>query len=203
MPTRVTIVRYNATVDIRMLSEAELDDFGKLLDRSPASQGCWCMWFIRPVAEYHAAGSAGNRAALTDLLRTSSAPVGLVAADGEDLVGWCAVGPRRRFARMLRSATLRGRDPAEDDDVWLVPCFLVCPERRGAGVASSLLEHAVEVAASAGARAVEGFPLSGSKRRSGGSDYMTGIEPLFAAQGFTDVRRPSSNRVVMRRELRT
>ena len=43
------------------LSEQRLDDFGELQRTQGSSTGCWCMWFIRPVAEYHAEGDAGNR----------------------------------------------------------------------------------------------------------------------------------------------
>jgi hypothetical protein len=64
-----------------------------------------------------------------------------------------------------------------------------------------LLEGAVDLARRRGAPAIEGFPLAGSGRRSGGSDLMTGVEPLFASCGFEVVDRPSDNRVVMRREL--
>lgn len=58
----------------------------------------------------------------------------------------------------------------------------------------------MELAAEQGALAIEGFPLTGDKRRSG-SDLQTGVERLFAAAGFDAVNRPSSNRVIMRREL--
>lgn len=59
----------------------------------------------------------------------------------------------------------------------------------------------MELAAEQGALAIEGFPLTGDKRRSSGSDLQTGVERLFAAAGFDAVNRPSSNRVIMRREL--
>lgn len=50
-----------------------------------------------------------------------------------------------------------------------------------------------------GARAVEGFPLAeGPKRR---ADGCFGTEQVFAACGFTELRRPTERRVVLRREL--
>ena len=52
------------------------------------------------------------------------------------------------------------------------------------------------------ATAVEGFPLGGDKRRSTGEAFI-GIEPLFAARGFTAARRPTPARVVMRLDLGT
>ena len=172
-----------------------------LLNSQPESTGCWCMWFIRRVADYHASGSAGNRQALMGLLESDGHPFGLLAYKGDEAVGWCAVGPRSRYSRAIKTPTLKGRDPGEDDTVWFVPCFLVRPDARRSGVASALLEAAVSAAAEAGAMAIEGFPLSGSRPRSKGPDFMTGTEALFSACGFLPLRRPSDNRVVMRRDL--
>ena len=88
------------------------------------------MWFIIPVKEYHAAGSEGNRASFSDLIVSSDNPVGLLAKLDDQPVGWCAVGPRSRYVRAIKTPTYKGRDPAEDDDVWLVPCVFVRDESR-------------------------------------------------------------------------
>lgn len=102
---------------------------------------------------------------------------------------------------MLKTPTLKGRDTGEDECVWFVPCFLVRGDERRTGVATVLLEAAVALAEEHGAPAVEGFPLAGSRPRSKGTDFMTGTETLFSSCGFTSVRRPSDNRVIMRRQL--
>ena len=64
-----------------------------------------------------------------------------------------------------------------------------------------LLREAVRLAEANLAIAIEGFPFSGSKLKSSG-DTQIGIESVFAECGFTALRRPSDNRVVMRHELR-
>lgn len=101
----------------------------------------------------------------------------------------------------MKAPTLRGRDASEDDQVWLVPCFLISAERRRMGVATALLRAAVGVAEQAGATAIEGFPLSGSRSRSKSADFMTGTESLFSSCGFGAVRRPFDNRVIMRHDF--
>lgn len=188
-------------VVVRELSAERIGDLGRLFDTDAVADRCWCMWFLRPVNEFHLAGTDGNRAAFEELARSEPDPLGLLAYRNDEPVGWCAAGPRQRFARALRTPTLRQRDRTEDVAVWLVPCFFIRPDVRGAGVSTALLDAAVDLARSRGAAAIEGFPLAGGRRRFGGSDFMTAVEPLFAACGFEPVHRPSANRVVMRRAL--
>lgn len=185
---------------IEEVTERHLDDLGVLFGSDGVVDRCWCMWFLIPVKEFHGAGREGNRQALIDLVAGDTHPVGLLAYRDVEPVGWCAVGPRSRFARAIRTPTLRSRR-GDDDRVWLVPCFFVHPDHRQAGVAGALLEAAVDLARRSGADAIEGFPLAGPKRRSSGSDLQTGVEPLFGAAGFDVDHRPSDNRVVMRRQL--
>ena len=188
-------------VEVVTIDATRLDDFDALQRTQPDSTGCWCMWFISRVADYHARGADGNRAEFVALLDASDTPMGLLAYEGDLTVGWCAVGPRRRYERAVKVPTMKGRDPAEDDDVWFVPCFLVHPDARHSGVATRLLEAAVSLAEQHGAKAVEGFPLSGDRPRAKSGDLMTGTEALFAACGFEPIRRPSDNRIIMRLDL--
>jgi GNAT superfamily N-acetyltransferase len=187
-------------IQVSPMDQQLLPALGTLFDNEETTVGCWCNWFIVPVKEYHAAGHDGNKARFCDMVTTSPEPVGMVALRDGEAVGWCAAGPRSRFVRALKVPTYRGRDAAEDDDVWLVPCFFIRRDVRDQGVGRALLEGAVETARKAGARAIEGFPYSGTGRRSGG-DVQVGVEPLFAGCGFTAIRRPSGNRVVMRLDL--
>ena len=171
-----------------------------LFATNQSAEACWCMWFLIPVKQFHANGVEGNKAAFTAVAHASREPMGILALDGDQAVGWCAVGPRSRFTRGVRTPTYAGRDPAEDDTVWLVPCFFTRPDRRGSGITAGLLEAAVALAGEHGARAVEGFPFAADGPRSG-SDKQVHDETVFTAQGFTVVRRPSRNRVVVRKEL--
>jgi GNAT superfamily N-acetyltransferase len=187
-------------VTVTPLTVDRLPDLATLFGATGTTRGCYCMWFLRPGKEVEAGWGGANRQAFEACARAETLPMGLLAyADGEP-VGWCAVGPRARYARALRSPTLRGRDPAEDDSVWLVPCFFVRRDFRGRGIMRELLRRAVDLAATHGARAIEGFPLAGNARRGSGDAYL-GVEPLFAATGFTVVDRPTPRRVVMRLDL--
>lgn len=107
--------------------------------------------------------------------------------------------PRSRFARALRVPSFKGRDSAEDESVWLVPCFYIRKDVRREGVSRDLLKGAVSFASQNGAKAIEGFPFARGAKMS--REPMVGVETVFASCGFTVARRPSSTRVVMRKEL--
>lgn len=189
-------------ITITALNPDRIDDLGRLFGTYEVTDRCWCMWFIIPVKEYHAAGGEGNRASMTQLVAESELPMGLLAYnDAGEAVGWCAVGPRARYVRALKTPTYRGGEVEDDTNVWLVPCFFTRKDARGEGVTNALLEAAVDLAAQNGASAVEGFPHAGPGRRSG-NDLQVGFESLFASCGFHVIRTPSPTRVVMRRELR-
>ncbi|MGH2811626.1 MAG: GNAT family N-acetyltransferase, partial [Actinomycetota bacterium] len=101
--------------------------------------------------------------------------------------------------RALRVPSFKGRDSAEDESVWLVPCFYIRKDVRREGVSRALLEGAVALARENGAVAIEGYPFARGARLS--RESMVGVESLFTSCGFKVTRRPSSTRVVMRKLL--
>lgn len=185
---------------VKPVTAAGIDDLATLFGSSRVTAGCWCMWFIVPVKESHAAGSEGNRRQFCELAEHSDVPVGLLAYRDGVPVGWCATGPRTRYARAIRTPTFAGRDPDEDAAVWLVPCFFIHRDARRAGAGHALLAAAVDLARTHGATAIEGFPYAAGKRRASGDIYV-GVESMFTRCGFHATRRPSPARVVMRRDL--
>lgn len=187
-----------AGTTVEELQPELVPDLEALFGSDPIVDRCWCMWHIIRVADFHLAGREGNRAAFLQLLSESPQPLGLVAYEGRDPVGWCAAGPRVRFRRALATPTLKGREKGEDHTVWLVPCFFVREDARRQGVTRALLNGAVSMAKKAGATAIEGFPDATGKRVERGA---RGNEAAFASCGFAAVSRPSGARVVMRREL--
>jgi hypothetical protein len=136
-----------------------------------------------------------------ELAANSDHPIGLIAFGDDEPVGWVAVGPRSWYARALKTPTYRGGNSADDSSSWLVPCFSVRDKARGSSLTQTMLESAVQLADENGAQAIEGFPFSGEKRRSRG-DIQVGFQSVFEACGFEVVRVPSSNRAVVRRELK-
>ncbi|HEU4348045.1 MAG TPA: GNAT family N-acetyltransferase [Actinoplanes sp.] len=188
-------------MDIHRLNSDRCGDLADLFETNATTRGCRCMWFLLSTKEVQAGWGDGNRDRFRARVAVSGTPYGVLAyADGTP-VGWCAAGPRSRYARALRSPILKHtRDPDEDDSVWLVPCFFTRAGHRRRGVSSRLLTAAVAQARAHGAAAIEGFPLAGDGPYDRTDRYL-GTEPLFAAHGFRVIARPSPRRVVMRLDL--
>lgn len=189
-------------VTIRPVTTELIDELGQLFATEDVASRCWCMWFIIPVSAFHAVGQEGNAARLRALADSSREPLGLLAYHADRAIGWCAVGPRSRYARALKTPTYKRVAGDQDANIWLVPCFFVHPELRRSGVTRALLEAAVRLATEHGAVAIDSFPFAGAKPRSSG-DRQVGYEALFASCGFEVIARPSAGRVVMRRVLRS
>lgn len=165
-----------------------------------ACGGCWCMtWRVRAGKAWEAAKGEPNRRAFRRLVE-SGAVFGALAFDGDEPVGWCNVGPREDFERLQRSRVLATPAPAP----WAVTCFYIPAARRGQGVASALLRHAVDLARRHGVPALEGYPVEPSRgaARIPAAFAWTGVRSLFERAGFRDVTPPGGTRPIYRRALR-
>jgi GNAT superfamily N-acetyltransferase len=189
-----------AATEIVPVTPDRLTDLADLFESNGATRGCWCMAFLVPRSEYYAGRFGGNRVRFEELTRSDDPPMGLLALRDGVPVGWCSVGPRSRYtvATSPRSI-LKGRDPSEDDTVWLAPCFFVRVGHRRKGITTALLGRAVDAAAEAGATAIEGWPIADGYGR---AESFEGREHVFVKHGFHCVSRPSPRRAIMRLELR-
>jgi GNAT superfamily N-acetyltransferase len=132
-----------------------------------------------------------KKRALGALVRAGREP-GLLAYDGTEAVGWLSVAPREEYRALFRSPQYRPRD--DDEDVWSVVCFVVDRPRQREGVAATLLDGAVEHAATRSAALLEAYP-----HRSKKDNYMGHLD-LFLGRGFRVVRE-TGTRAVVRRTL--
>jgi GNAT superfamily N-acetyltransferase len=168
------------------------------LERFAATQGrfrwCGCMRWRMTSADFRRAGPAGRTAALEAAVR-AGAPVGVLALEGREPVGWCSAAPRESHRGLLRHRPLALGE--EQPGVWSVTCFLVAPRLRGTGLPPRLLRAALAYARSLGARTVEGFPVE-----PGRSYRFMGSPRTFRAAGFRDATPPGATRPTVRRKLR-
>ncbi len=139
-----------------------------------------------------------NKRALRELVRGGEVHA-LLAFDGEQAVGWCALGPRADFPRLERVRAARSE---WDADTWSVVCFYMPAKQRGKGVASALLDAAIVHAREHGARALEGYPVRAADptQQLPAAFAWTGVVAMFEARGF-ERRSPPGARELWTLEL--
>jgi GNAT superfamily N-acetyltransferase len=170
------------------------DDLCRLFGPSGAYSNCWCTWWILSAGEWDATPAAERRALLESLVAEGAEP-GLLAYDAEEPVGWCAVGPRERYARMMskRSTVFR---PLDEEPSWVINCFFVTKEARGRGVAQALLDAAASFAFEKGASRIDAYPIDPEAQQASSTSLYVGSLPMFLAAGFTEVARMRGRPVV-------
>jgi GNAT superfamily N-acetyltransferase len=191
-------------VEIHPATADRFDDVAALLaPAQPDAPACWCLYFRLTSSEFGKVHGAERRATLHRLTQGDDAPGVLAYRDGSP-VGWCALGRREDMGRLERSRTI---PRVAGEGVWSIVCFVVRVGHRRQGVATALLEGAVEYARSRGAAIVEGYPASTGGERISTAFAYTGTEGMFRKAGFTKVADTTAHtggkpRVVMRRVLR-
>jgi hypothetical protein len=105
---------------IRPLTPSLWPALEALFGKGGASNGCWCMyWRIGP--EYHKRPREKNKTALHRIVNQGPPP-GLLALDGERVVGWCQLTPRRDLSWLNRK---HAPEPVDDVPVWVASCFYI------------------------------------------------------------------------------
>ena len=187
---------------IEPATEVRFDDVATMLGpKNPASSVCWCLSHrIDSKANRELVGPARGRY-MHELTRRPVAP-GVLAYDGDLVVGWAAVAPRAELP-FERSTKI----PHVDDlPVWSLFCIRVRPGHRGRGIAPALISGAVDYAASEGAPVVEGYPVDNQGQKLDVTMAYVGTRSLFEKVGFTKVADTSAvsggfPRVLVRRAL--
>jgi GNAT superfamily N-acetyltransferase len=165
------------------------DLFGEL----GACNGCWCMYW-RIGGAYCKQSRQRNKAAFRQVVKRGPPP-GLLAFHGKVAVGWCQLTPRDDLPWLDRVWRLRRVD---DKPVWSISCLYVRKGYRRRGITSVLIAAALEAAKTAGAPALEAYPLDADLTPSATG---TGYASTFARAGFRVVARHTPPRPIMRYDL--
>ncbi len=189
--------------EIRPATRDRFGDVAVLLGpRNPDSPVCWCLTYRLPSRENREL-TGRQRAAMVEDLCGRAIPPGILAYDGDTVVGWCGVAPRADLHSFAHSTKIPHLD---DLPVWSVWCFRVRGGHRGKGVATALLQGAVEHARDHGAPAVEGYPVDNGGQKVDTTMAYVGTRTLFERAGFSKAADTTSvsngfPRVLMRRAL--
>jgi GNAT superfamily N-acetyltransferase len=161
---------------------------------------CWCLSYRIPSRDNVALIGPARGRKVAALLRQG--PIGVLAYDGDEPVGWAAVA-RRADTTFARNRKIPHMD---DADVWSVWCIRVKPGHRGKGISHSLLAGAVAFARSQGAPIIEGYPVDNQGEKVDLTMAYVGTKALFEKAGFRKAADTTSvingfPRVLMRLEL--
>ena len=171
--------------------------------KRPDANVCWCLSYRLTSSKENQALTGTERGAKVRELVAQDPPPGVLAYDGDEVVGWAGVHPRADTS----FATNRRIPHVDDLDVWSVWCIRVRPGHRGEGISHYLLAGAVEFARQHGAPAIEGYPLDNSGAKVDLTMAYAGTKRLFEKAGFTRAADTTSvlngfPRVLMRLDLR-
>ncbi|WP_420081623.1 N-acetyltransferase family protein [Streptomyces sp. JL4002] len=191
------------SLEVRPATADLWDDVRTVLQPKKSAHTCWCMAWRLTTGEYGRMTAEERGEHLRTLTEKADPPPGVLGFLDGEVAGWCNVAPRRRLDRLTASKTIT---PVDDLPVWSVTCFVVRNEHRGKGVASGLLEGAVEHARAHGAPAVEGYPVDPEGGRVNPTLAYVGTMDMFERAGFRRVQRTEAksdkrHRWIVRRDL--
>jgi GNAT superfamily N-acetyltransferase len=191
-----------ATREVRVIpvTDAPWDDVRTVFGTRGDPSTCFCQFFKVSPEEWKRGDVPAFERALCEQVTEPGhgAGPGLLAYLDDEPVGWCAVEPRRSYSRILASQIVKeSREPLDADDVWAVTCFVVRVGFRRKGVASALLDGAIEHARAHGARVIEAYPSDPRAKKLSSAELYHGVLPSFEAAGFETVARPSESRALV------
>ena len=169
--------------------------------KRPDANVCWCLSYRLPSKENRALVGPARGERVKQLMKQG--PLGVLAYDDDDVVGWAAVAPRAD----TNFAGNRKIPHVDDLAVWSVWCIRVRPGHRRKGISHHLLRGAVEFARDGGAPAIEGYPVDNKGAKVDLTMAYVGTRRLFERAGFVMVAETDSvldgfPRVLMRLDLR-
>ena len=181
-------------VAIRRLTPNELEDFlsfmeGKAFETNPQWSGCYCQFYLNTPEQQPSEENKAvvNRKTACDRIKTREMS-GYLAYEGDEVIGWVAANSANRFVAL----------PPTAPDAARVLCFIVAPEHQGKGVATELLNFAIDDLAKQGFRSLEAAPLASDHFETWG---YRGKLSTYLKAGFTEVTMVDDKHVLVHREL--
>jgi len=180
---------------VHPLTPERWPDFVRLFGERGVGGGCWCMgWRLPDRQQYLQQKGDSNREAMHALVRGGCVP-GLLAYDGPEPIGWCAVAPREAYPALQRSPS---RKAVDGERVWSITCVYVARSHRRQRLSTKLIEAAVAYVGSRGGHIVEGYPVPVKPGVTSTNYAFTGFVSAFEEAGFTECLRRSKTRPIMR-----
>lgn len=179
---------------IYSLDYTRWEDFELLFGARGACGGCWCMSFRLKKSEFEFGKGEINKDSMRDIVYKNK-PVGVLAYVEDKPVGWCAVAPREVYKRLDSSRVLKRID---NEPVWSITCLFVAKAFRRNGISTELIKGAIEYAKLNEVNIVEAYPVVPYGNNVPDAFLWTGIPSTFESIGFTEVKKRSKWKPMMR-----
>lgn len=183
-----------SVITFRALTMERWKDLEKLFGERGACGGCWCMAWRLKRADFKKQSGNGNKKSLKILVKANE-PLGILAYNGKEAIGWCSVSPREKFIRLENSKVLKRID---DKPVWSVSCLFINKRFRRQGISTELLKAAIKYCKSKGAKIIEAYPTVPYSANIPAAFAWTGFPTSFEKAGFKEAARRSRTRPIMR-----
>jgi GNAT superfamily N-acetyltransferase len=124
------------SLEFHEVDAARWVDFAHLFESRGGPKSCWCM-----VWRAGAKTTKGpDRKAAIQQYVCDDIPIGLLGYSEGKPVAWCSIAPRSTYRE------LGGPDDAGDprEQIWSLVCFFIRRDLRGKGLASQIIEAAVQ-----------------------------------------------------------
>jgi len=159
----------------------------------PVWQDCYCIETMIEDDDDAERTREDNRRDMTALIGRGGITALLAFVDDRP-VGWCNYGETTRLAGVAKRFKL---DAADHDRVGSIGCFVIAAPYRGHGVASALLDTAIDRLRAKGLRAVEAYP---SRTDSSDQGNYRGPLDMYRRAGF-DTYRELERYLIVRKDL--
>jgi len=157
----------------------------------PAWQSCYCMETHRTQTdeEWAVRTAADNRRDMSKGIKEGGVTALLAYVDGKP-VGWCNFGETTRLNGVMHRF---GLNVAEQQGVGSLACFVIAAPYRKHGVASALLDAALDRLRARGVRVAEAYP---SRNQSSPQSNYRGPLQMFLRAGFEPYRETERHLIV-------
>ncbi|MFM7013571.1 MAG: N-acetyltransferase family protein [Actinomycetota bacterium] len=181
-------------VEIRRLSKAETEKFLEFMDgpgfkTNPDWGACYCQFYLDDHNEINPeqTGASENRKKACDRI-ASGAMRGYLAFEGDRTIGWVAANAAKNFPGF----------PEASESTARILCFVIDQDFQRQGVATKLLNYALEDLPKQGFDLVEAAPKTQSEVSS--RSYRGPIS-MYLKAGFELVGPLDEHSVIVRRKL--
>ncbi len=161
----------------------------KAFETNPNWAGCYCQFYLDTDADIEGADLTAERNRQKACDRIASGTMrGYLAFDGDEVVGWVAANKANNFAQL----------PPTSEETARILCFIVEPNHQGKGVATALLDFAIEDLTTQGFTTVEAAPLASDEFASWA---YRGKLSTFLKAGFQSGPMIDDKHVLVQRKL--